>query len=111
MVLCRASPRCASATRIVRPLESISETQSQLKPVLLRLSAMITDCCCRACPPRRVSPCGWQRASAPRHSEAATKKAIEVNRTYLVIFNYGLKLAVSVMGPFIVIEAGLFMPE
>jgi len=44
-------------------------------------------------------------------SEAATKKAIEVNRPYLVLFNYGLKLAVSVMGPPIVIEAGLFVPE
>src|SRR4029077_2871189 len=36
------SPRCASAIQIVRPLESIAETQPQLQPALLRLSAMIS---------------------------------------------------------------------
>src|SRR5213596_3936450 len=35
------SPRCASAIQIVRPRESIPETQPQLQPALLRLSAMI----------------------------------------------------------------------
>jgi hypothetical protein len=34
---------CASATKIVRPLESIAATQSQLQPGLLRLSAMISQ--------------------------------------------------------------------
>jgi hypothetical protein len=33
--------RCASAIQIVRPLESIADTQPQLQPALLRLSAMI----------------------------------------------------------------------
>jgi hypothetical protein len=33
------SPRCASTIQIVRPLESIAETQPQLQPALLRLSA------------------------------------------------------------------------
>src|SRR6266446_2705910 len=37
------SPRCASAIQIVRPLESIAETQPQLQPALLRLSAMISQ--------------------------------------------------------------------
>src|SRR6476660_268876 len=32
--------RCASAIQIVRPLESIAETQPQLQPALLRLSAI-----------------------------------------------------------------------
>ena|SRR5207247_7514882 len=35
------SLRCASAIQIVRPLESTPETQPQLQPALLRLSAMI----------------------------------------------------------------------
>ena len=34
------SSRCASAIQIVRPLESIAETQPQLQPALLRLSAI-----------------------------------------------------------------------
>jgi hypothetical protein len=34
------SSRCASAIQIVRPLESIVETQPQLQPALLRLSAI-----------------------------------------------------------------------
>ena len=40
--------RRASAIQIVRPLESIAETQPKLKPDLLRLSAMISQCfiCC-----------------------------------------------------------------
>jgi hypothetical protein len=37
------SLRCASAIQIVRPLESIAETQPQLQPALLRLSAMISQ--------------------------------------------------------------------
>jgi hypothetical protein len=37
------SSRCASAIQIVRPLESIAETQPQLHPALLRLSAMISQ--------------------------------------------------------------------
>ena len=37
------SSRCASASQIVRPLESIAETQPQLQPALLRLSAMISQ--------------------------------------------------------------------
>jgi hypothetical protein len=36
-------PRCASAIQIVRPLESTAETQPQLHPALLRLSAMISQ--------------------------------------------------------------------
>jgi|SRR5882724_1220496 len=35
------SSRCASAIQIVRPLESIAETQAQLQPALLRLSAIL----------------------------------------------------------------------
>jgi len=38
-----SSPRCASAIQIVRPLESIAETQPQLHPALLSLSAMISQ--------------------------------------------------------------------
>ena len=34
---------CASAIQIVRPLESIAETQPQLQPALLKLSAMISQ--------------------------------------------------------------------
>jgi hypothetical protein len=37
------SPQCASAIQIVRPLESIAETQPQLQPALLRLSATISQ--------------------------------------------------------------------
>ena len=36
-----SSLRCASAIHIVRPLESIAETQSQLQWALLRLSAVL----------------------------------------------------------------------
>ena len=35
--------RCASAIQIVRPLESTAETQPQLQPALLSLSAMISQ--------------------------------------------------------------------
>ena len=35
--------RYASAIQIVRPLESIAETQPQLQPALLRLSAIISQ--------------------------------------------------------------------
>src|SRR4029077_16848549 len=35
--------RCASALQILRALESIAETQPQLQPALLRLSAMISQ--------------------------------------------------------------------
>ena len=38
-----SSPQCASAMKIVRPLESIADTHSQLQPALLRLSAMISQ--------------------------------------------------------------------
>src|SRR5436309_10727034 len=38
-----SSPRCASAIQIVCPLESIAETQPQLQPALLRLSAMVSQ--------------------------------------------------------------------
>jgi hypothetical protein len=37
------SPQCASAIQIVHPLESIAETQPQLQPALLRLSAIISQ--------------------------------------------------------------------
>ena len=37
------SSRCASAIQNVRPLESIAETQPQLQPASLRLSAMISQ--------------------------------------------------------------------
>src|SRR5260370_25893087 len=37
------SPRCASATKIVRPLESTAGRQPQLQPALLRLSAIISQ--------------------------------------------------------------------
>jgi hypothetical protein len=37
------SPRCASAAKIVRPAESNADTQPQLQPALLRLSAMISQ--------------------------------------------------------------------
>jgi hypothetical protein len=36
------SPRCASAIQIVRPQESIAETQPQLQPDLLRLSGIVS---------------------------------------------------------------------
>src|SRR5437773_2394747 len=36
--------RCASAIKIVRPFKSRAETQPQLHPALLRLSAMISQC-------------------------------------------------------------------
>src|SRR5439155_26114393 len=36
------SPRCASAIQIVRLSESTAETQPQVKPALLRLSAIIS---------------------------------------------------------------------
>ena len=50
------SPRCASAIQIVRPLEPIAETQPQLQPASLRLSAMISQyfILCRA----RAGPFG-----------------------------------------------------
>jgi hypothetical protein len=38
----KASPRCASAKKVVRPRESTAETQPQLQPALLRLSAIIS---------------------------------------------------------------------
>src|SRR4051794_23483339 len=37
--------RCASAIQIVRPLKSTAETQPQLQPAFLRLSAMISRPC------------------------------------------------------------------
>src|SRR5438128_11928575 len=37
------SLQCASAIKIVRPLESAVETQPQLHPALLRLSAIISQ--------------------------------------------------------------------
>jgi hypothetical protein len=37
------SPRCASTIQIIRPLESIAETQPQLQPALLRLSGMVSQ--------------------------------------------------------------------
>jgi hypothetical protein len=37
------SSRCASAMKIVRPSETTAETQPQLQPALLRLSAMISQ--------------------------------------------------------------------
>jgi hypothetical protein len=37
------SSRCASAIQIVRPRESTPETQPQLQPALLRLSAIISQ--------------------------------------------------------------------
>ena len=37
------SPRCASAIQIVRPSQSMAETQPKLQPALLRLSAMIAS--------------------------------------------------------------------
>src|SRR5947207_8750541 len=39
----RFPSRCASTIQIVRPLESIAETQPQVHPTLLRLSAMISQ--------------------------------------------------------------------
>src|SRR5713101_1970742 len=39
----RLSPRCAPATEIVRPWESTVETQPQLQPALLSLSAIISQ--------------------------------------------------------------------
>jgi transcriptional regulator GlxA family with amidase domain len=38
-----AADRTAAAYTIVRPRESIADTQPQLQPALLRLSAMISD--------------------------------------------------------------------
>jgi len=40
----RFPSRCASTAKIVRSLESTAETQPQLQPALLRLSAMISQC-------------------------------------------------------------------
>jgi hypothetical protein len=39
----RASPRCASTIQIVRPWQSMAETQPQLQPALLRLSAIVSQ--------------------------------------------------------------------
>jgi hypothetical protein len=39
----RVPLRCASTIQILRPLESIAETQPQLHPALLRLSAIISQ--------------------------------------------------------------------
>jgi hypothetical protein len=52
IALCRPSPRCASAIQIVRPSQSMADTQPKLQPRFLRLSAIIsqdftrTDCAC-----------------------------------------------------------------
>ena len=40
-ITANTSLRCASAIQIVRPSESMADTQPQLQPALLRLSAMI----------------------------------------------------------------------
>jgi hypothetical protein len=37
------SPRCASATKVIRPRKSTVATQPQLQPALLRLSAMVSQ--------------------------------------------------------------------
>ena len=50
------SSRCASAIQIVRPLESIAETQPQLQPALLRLSAMISQYFMLSLLPHRLGP-------------------------------------------------------
>jgi len=59
------SPRCASAIQIVRPLESIAETQPQLQPALLRFSAMIsqlrfTPQFCLFCSSHRAEPAAYR---------------------------------------------------
>jgi len=41
--LCRPLLRCAPPTKIVRPQKSIVETQPQLQPALLRVSATISQ--------------------------------------------------------------------
>ena len=74
------SSRCASAIQIVRPLESIAETQPQLQPALLRLSAALlivaticgavllaSICALTFCKPAVLSSCcGAQFASSIR---------------------------------------------
>src|SRR5438876_414567 len=65
------SPRCASATKIVRPLESIPETQPQLHPALLRLSAMI---------PRRDLLGLWNQRVALPHVLAFVKASRWLSR-------------------------------
>jgi len=42
-ITANTSLRCASAIQIVRPSESMADTQPQLQPALLRLSAMISQ--------------------------------------------------------------------
>jgi len=54
-----SSPQCASAIQIVRPAESRTDTQPQLHPVLLRLSAIISHYFISAATKR--SPNHWQQ--------------------------------------------------
>src|SRR6267154_924019 len=49
------SPRCASTIQIVRPSESTADTQPQLHPASLRLSAMISQSFIRAHGPNRLT--------------------------------------------------------
>jgi hypothetical protein len=56
--------RCAFATTIVCPLESTVETQPQLQPVLLRLSAMISQYFTRRILPLLVSTQQPQKGSS-----------------------------------------------
>src|SRR6266404_7678514 len=61
------STRCASAIQIVRPLESTAETQPQLQPARLRLSAMISEYVIRHLSTQQVEidPTGSHRGAYP----------------------------------------------
>ena len=88
----------------LRPSESRAETQPKLQPALLSLSAMIF-------PVLQLfkTTCG---AGLLASSCALTfARALPARSPVSAIHQLGVKVAVSVIGPFIVIEAGLFGPE
>src|SRR6266566_4441231 len=67
------SLRCASATKIVRPLESTPETQPQLQPASLRLSAMVSQ---------YFTPGGFCLFSAPHgNDEIKGSRSVDFRRS------------------------------
>jgi hypothetical protein len=68
------SPRCASATKIVRPFESTAETRTNVQPALLRLSAIISQYFRTVIALRPVIPMSWKEVilgPVPRRSPLA----------------------------------------
>jgi hypothetical protein len=64
--------RCASTIQIVCPLKPIAETQPQLQPALLRLSAMISQYRFTAAFPRRAFGSADRRGVGRNPDRAAT---------------------------------------